>query len=93
MTEKAPYKKSISVVKRIVQKKTKTSTQIVVVLDSIASPVVKDFEEEKIENNKDKVILIVETRCFVYGPANHRMKQCSADSYEARLKGGTVVKF
>ena len=26
MTEKAPYKKSISVVERIVQKKTKTST-------------------------------------------------------------------
>ena len=47
MTEKAPYKKSISAVKRIVQKKTKTSTEIVVVLDSIASPVVKDLEEEK----------------------------------------------
>ena len=47
MTEKAPYKKSISVVKRIVQKKAKTSTQIVVVLDSIASPVIEDLEEEK----------------------------------------------
>ena len=45
------------------------------------------------ENNKDEVILIIETRCFVYGPVNHRMKQCLADSYEARLKGGTVVKF